>query len=281
MQGAGGIGGLVFTRFSGDASLSSAPFYDGNGNVLGLLGTDGSTVTARYEYAPFGEPLAKTGPAADLNPFRWSTKFTDETGLVDYGYRWLDVLLGRWLSKDPIEEAGFTYLKQVRASGGTNSDLGSLIFCANRPVGEVDYLGLSTYITTARGLRVEVTVFVMTKNMRGGKKWGEAVDITFGSGVVKKCTDTRLVFRLRPVTSDTSRMDPDDSPYVHLWVGSSYDRQGKLWSNFGYNADDGGVYSIIHAISSENSDWKVGDKWSATAKIGGELKFEQKGQIYP
>jgi RHS repeat-associated protein len=106
MQGAGGIGGLIFVDFPANATLSSSPFYDGNGNVLGLLAADGQTVTARYEYGPFGEALAKTGPAADLNPFRWSTKFTDESGLVYYGYRFYNPETGRWVSRDPIGERG-------------------------------------------------------------------------------------------------------------------------------------------------------------------------------
>jgi RHS repeat-associated protein len=86
------------------------PAYDGNGNLMVLVraetGTN-ATVDAAYEYDPFGRTVRATGPAAQGNPFRFSTKFTDdETGLVYYGYRYYDAMLGRWLSRDPIAEAG-------------------------------------------------------------------------------------------------------------------------------------------------------------------------------
>jgi RHS repeat-associated protein len=143
LQGAGGIGGLLFVNFTSNATLSSSPFYDGNGNVLGLLAADGQTVTARYEYGPFGEPLAKTGPAADLNPFRWSSKFTDESGLVYYGYRFYNPETGRWLSRDPIEERG-----------GVN-----LYGCGfNAPSNFVDILGLEWRKVNCWALNERVSV---------------------------------------------------------------------------------------------------------------------------
>ena len=41
------------------------------------------TLTARYEYGPFGEAIRATGALAKKNPFRLSTKFTDnEPGLL-------------------------------------------------------------------------------------------------------------------------------------------------------------------------------------------------------
>jgi RHS repeat-associated protein len=44
---------------------------------------------------------------AKLNPFGFSTKYTDnETDLLYYGYRYYSPALGRWLSRDPIEEQG-------------------------------------------------------------------------------------------------------------------------------------------------------------------------------
>jgi len=68
---------------------------------------DGS-VAARYEYGPFGEVLRATGPMAEINPFRSSTKYhDDETGLVYYGYRYYDPGTGRWPNRDPLGEPGF------------------------------------------------------------------------------------------------------------------------------------------------------------------------------
>jgi RHS repeat-associated protein len=81
--------------------------YDGNGNVAALAKASDGVETARYEYGPFGEPIRMTGAKAKTNPFQFSTKFTDdETGMLYYGYRFCNSSTGRWLSRDPIEEAG-------------------------------------------------------------------------------------------------------------------------------------------------------------------------------
>ena len=48
--------------------------------------TDG-TISAQYEYGPFGEVIRATGPMAKANPFRFSTKYQDdETDLLYYRY---------------------------------------------------------------------------------------------------------------------------------------------------------------------------------------------------
>ena len=74
---------------------------DGNGNVATSLATDGSGLTAQYEYGPFGELLRATGPMAKSNPFRFSTKYQDdETDLLYYGYRYYNPSTGRWQSRD-------------------------------------------------------------------------------------------------------------------------------------------------------------------------------------
>jgi len=126
MQGAGGVGGLLFVKESDSTPHFAA--YDGNGNVAGLVkGTDG-TRTATYEYDPFGQPLRATGPMALANPMRFSTKFTDnETGLLYYGYRYYSPSLGGWLKRDPIGELG---------------GLNEYGFVASSPLNWVDLLGL-------------------------------------------------------------------------------------------------------------------------------------------
>jgi len=103
MQGAGGIGGLLWVNLeTGSWAGRHVAAYDGNGNVVGLVSTADGIVAAQYEYGPFGEPLRAAGPLAAENPIRFSTKYTDpETGLVYYGYRYYSPSLGRWLSRDP------------------------------------------------------------------------------------------------------------------------------------------------------------------------------------
>jgi RHS repeat-associated protein len=128
-QSAGGIGGLLGTRqHTGTASIHF-PGYDGNGNVSLLMDGASGSISARYEYGPFGEAIRQTGSYAKTNPFRFSTKFTDnETALVYYGYRYYHPGLGRWVNRDPIEEEG---------------GLNLYAFTANNPVNSFDPLGQS------------------------------------------------------------------------------------------------------------------------------------------
>jgi RHS repeat-associated protein len=49
--------------------------------------------------------IRSTGPASLLNPFQFSTKYLDqETGLSYYGHRYYSASIGRWISRDPVEE---------------------------------------------------------------------------------------------------------------------------------------------------------------------------------
>jgi RHS repeat-associated protein len=53
-------------------------------------------------------------------PFRFSTKYLDpETGLYYYGYRFYHPELGRWVSRDPIEEKGGFCLYMFAGNRGT------------------------------------------------------------------------------------------------------------------------------------------------------------------
>jgi RHS repeat-associated protein len=90
-----------------------------------------SPIPFRYEYGPFGEVFCSVGDMAKVNPFGFSTKYTDnETDLVYYGYRYYSPALGRWLSRDPIEEKG-----GLNLYGFVNND----------PVNYVDIDGLKIF----------------------------------------------------------------------------------------------------------------------------------------
>jgi RHS repeat-associated protein len=105
-QGAGGVGGLLFSTLAGEAT-SYVYAYDGNGNVSTLIDLTTGTKAANYDYNAFGETVAIEGTAAIPNAFRFSTKYIDEeTGYFYFGLRYCAPELGRWLSKDPIEEFG-------------------------------------------------------------------------------------------------------------------------------------------------------------------------------
>jgi RHS repeat-associated protein len=86
--------------------------------------------------------LHSSGPIADNNPFRFSTKFFDiETDLYYYGYRFYSPNLGRWINRDPIEE-----------DGGFNL----FVFSYNNPVNLFDALG--TFCTGEWIKELEVNV---------------------------------------------------------------------------------------------------------------------------
>ncbi|MGA4578999.1 RHS repeat domain-containing protein [Limisphaera sp. VF-2] len=146
LDSASGVGGLLWVRVtSGPASGTHFVTYDGNGNVWQLVSSSTGTETGRYEYGPFGDALRTTGPAAASSPFRFSTKRTDPaTGLVLYEYRLYSPALGKWLSRDPVVEAGFESAGRWpgRARQAENNLYGFL--CCD-PLGAFDLLGLYEY----------------------------------------------------------------------------------------------------------------------------------------
>ena len=120
LQDAGGIGGLIsMTVATGPQAGTYLYCYDANFNVTALINAADGSIAACYEYSPFGELLRSTGPLAKLNPFRFSTKFTDdETDLIYYGYRYYSPSLGRWISRDPSGEDGGLHLWLFRTICG-------------------------------------------------------------------------------------------------------------------------------------------------------------------
>jgi RHS repeat-associated protein len=127
LHGAGGIGGLLSKTndLTGTTFLS---MYDANGNAGQLVDAADGSRAATYEYDPFGHLWNATGPEAEHNPFRFSTKYVDgEVGLYYYGYRYYSPELGRWVRRDPIGERG-----GINLYG----------FAGNEPIGTKDSYGL-------------------------------------------------------------------------------------------------------------------------------------------
>jgi len=147
LDDAGGIGGLLLSApFAGRPVFCAA---DLQGNVTTLIDALDGNVTGRFEYAPFGETLRTTGPAAALHRLRFSTKYEDaETGLYYYGYRYYDPVIGRWPNRDPLEDLAF---RRALATGKSpkvqrrlyaESLRPSYLFARNSPVSWVDAFGL-------------------------------------------------------------------------------------------------------------------------------------------
>lgn len=141
MQGAGTIGGLLWAQLDG-APVAYA--YDAYGNVVGLVATNGS-LAARYDFDGFGNTMGHSGPLASANPFRFSTKYTDdETGLVYFGFRYYSPQLGRWINRDPMGDVGLVSLPRAgRPRSQGLSDLLNLFRAlGNSPIANRDPLGL-------------------------------------------------------------------------------------------------------------------------------------------
>jgi len=104
LDGAGGVGGLLYIRKNGCEVY--VPLYDGMGNVVQYVDKHG-TLVASYSYDAFGNTIQKSGVKADELKMRFSTKYSDdETGLYYFGRRFYSPRIARWLTRDPIEEAG-------------------------------------------------------------------------------------------------------------------------------------------------------------------------------
>jgi RHS repeat-associated protein len=110
-QGAGGLGGLLArSQFQATAPQLVSPhaYYhcDGNGNITALINSL-QLLVAKYEYDPYGNITSLSGPLADANVYRFSSKeFDKHFGLIYYLYRFYDPYLQRWLNRDPVEEFG-------------------------------------------------------------------------------------------------------------------------------------------------------------------------------
>ena len=104
LDGAGGIGGLLYLRKNGSDVF--VPLYDGHGNVVQYVDKQGAIV-AEYAYDAFGNTIRKSGVKAGELKMRFSTKYhDDESGLYYFGRRFYSPRLARWLSRDPIGEDG-------------------------------------------------------------------------------------------------------------------------------------------------------------------------------
>ncbi|MEI9961406.1 MAG: RHS repeat-associated core domain-containing protein [Limisphaerales bacterium] len=119
-----GLGGLR-ARTDGNGSV----YYhaDGNGNITALMDTN-QYVVARYLYDPFGKMLGKWGAMADANTYRFASKEYDlKAGFYNFGRRYYDPNLERFLSRDPLAECG---------------GLNLYAYCGNDPLSLIDILGL-------------------------------------------------------------------------------------------------------------------------------------------
>jgi RHS repeat-associated protein len=107
---------------------SVAEYYhtDALGSTLALTDQTG-TVQTTYSYDPFGNT---TIAGSSTNPFQYTGRENDGTGLYFNRARYLNIMLQRFINEDPL---GFA---------GGNSNLYAYVF--NSPINYIDLLGLYT-----------------------------------------------------------------------------------------------------------------------------------------
>jgi RHS repeat-associated protein len=98
---------------------------------------DSGAVQERYGYDGFGRPRVMTAAFAPQDPSTrdWETlfdgyRFDRETGLYQVRFRYLHAELGRWMSRDPLDE-----------------DWNLYTYCSNDPLGRSDPSGLFDLIS--------------------------------------------------------------------------------------------------------------------------------------
>ncbi len=125
-----GIGGdigtiVAATHYSG--SFTNGTFYYHNnhrGDVTCIR--SGTTTVATYDYKAYGELRSSSGTYTSR--YRFSSKEYEQTmGIYYYGYRFYNPSVGRWLTQDPLKEAG---------------GLNQYEFCNSNPVNFTDPFGL-------------------------------------------------------------------------------------------------------------------------------------------
>lgn len=97
----GYVGALALDEPYIRRTASGDEFYiaDERGTVLALTNQTG-TVTTTYTYEPFGK-TARTGSSS--NPFQYTGRENDGTGLYYYRARYYSPTLHRFLNEDPLE----------------------------------------------------------------------------------------------------------------------------------------------------------------------------------
>lgn len=152
-QGADGIGGMIARTTYGE-EIPGAPttaFYhaDGNGNITAMI-YPSQQIAARYLYDPYGNMLGMSGPLANLNKYRFSSKeWNNNANLYYYLYRYYDPTLQRWVSKDPVDDIAFitTILSASSINGAqpVSADVDEYSFVGNDGINTIDPLGLWSF----------------------------------------------------------------------------------------------------------------------------------------
>jgi RHS repeat-associated protein len=215
---------------------SAVRYYlaDALGSVTALA-DEGGVVKTTYSYDPFGQ-VAVSGEASS-NPFQYTGRENDGTGLYYYRARYYSPELQRFISEDPL---GF--------EGG---DLNLYSYTSNSPMNFVDPLG---FIRRPQG-SVLITPFYCPSNCK-------EQDRQINSGVV----GNRTVI-IGPIGSKgTGRILK--RPYLVIGVGTRYKLEQEYWLTFVRLAckckDKCGRGFTYTMAGNEEGHWETIHMWEQT-----------------
>ena len=120
-----GTGGLLMVRSNG---ITYLPRHDGQGNLWGFSGGYSRSLKAFGQVTFTAQNVPVSVPIGLLAIAHGSKEYFGELGLYNYGRRFYDPKLGRFIGRDPIAEEGGRNLYR---------------FVANNPVNRWDCLGLA------------------------------------------------------------------------------------------------------------------------------------------
>ncbi|MBS0637171.1 MAG: hypothetical protein JSS12_06645 [Verrucomicrobia bacterium] len=116
------IGAAIALELNGNTYI---PLHNRQGSVTALLDLQGNVIE-HYRYDAFGNQTG--GTASPINPWRFASKRHDsETGLINFGRRYYDPELGKWLTQDPL---------------GLRAGPNLYAYCLNNPLTKCDPYGL-------------------------------------------------------------------------------------------------------------------------------------------
>ena len=259
LRGAGGVGGLLaindYTSNSGVQTHYAC--CDGNGNVKSLVNAVDGSLSAQYEYGPFGELLRATGSdIAKSNPFKFSSKYTDEIGgLVYYGFRLYNPDTGRWINRDPLGDIAFyaRYADPIDqnklASFEREAVTSTYVFIGNSVLANVDTLGLKI-------LNSIYVAFNQSSPSPG--------DASMGGGIIDKASG-RLFQGLMYTYSAVQSSD-----YYNVKSGGNVDSHSCICKNPGYQpGDDTAIPSGNFTVDTKISQGNIGFSVHGTSPRSG------------
>ncbi len=125
-----------------DLATNTVRYYhaDALGSIIGLSNESGQEVT-KYAYDPFGQVVI-SGEMSD-NPFQYTGRENDGTGLYYYRARYYSSELQRFVSEDPIGlKGGINFFAYVDSVGKGTVDTNLYVYADNSPINENDPMGL-------------------------------------------------------------------------------------------------------------------------------------------